>query len=52
MEDKVWSLECQASRLMGGCLKGLPLECSIKIPKALCNVLEKRGQGWAGGQEA
>lgn len=36
--------ECQASRLMSGWLKGLPQECSIKIPEAVCNVLEKAGQ--------
>lgn len=49
MEAKVGSpgrgLEYQASRLMGGLLKGLPQECSIKIPEAVCSVLEKPGVG-------
>lgn len=53
MEAKVGSpgrgLEYQASRLMmGGWLKGLPQEYSIKIPEAVCSVLENLGGG--GGQ--
>lgn len=59
MEAKVGSpgrgLEYQASRLMmGGWLKGLPQEYSIKIPEAVCSVLENLGGGGggAGGQEA